>query len=177
MPHSASGIYSEYYAIKYPDEVSSIIMLDTTSSAIKEANVPKFVYKLSKVQQATGFSRIINSFVVPNLLKESNGYTRQEIKEYSRFINHLFNDTIIDQNVRFNDNIIEVMGMDFPDAVSVLKIVPTGTIKQVKEEYQMDHINRLGVNAKYIIIDGSHFIYHTNITDIYDATIDFLYKR
>lgn len=67
--------------------------------------------------------------------------------------------------------------INFPDAVSVLKIVPTGTIKQVKEEYQMDHINRLGVNAKYIIIDGSHFIYHTNITDIYDATIDFLYKR
>jgi len=133
MPHSASGIYSEYYASKYPQEISSIIMLDTTSSAIKETNVPEFVYKLSKLQQATGFNRIINALVVPSLLKESNGYTKQEINDYARFLNHSFNNTIIDQNLRLNDNIVEVMGMNFPDEVSVLKIVQLAQLSKLEK--------------------------------------------
>lgn len=174
MPHSASGIYSEYYAIKHPSEVSAIIMLDTTSSAVKDTKVPKFVYKLSQVQQATGFNRIINSFVVPRLLKESNGYTKEEISAYGRFMNHGGNDTIVDQGVRFYDNVIQVMGMDFPRDVPVLKIVPTGTIKQVGEEYQRNHINKLGENARYVIFEGSHFVYHTNISEIYQTTVQFL---
>ncbi len=30
MPHSISGVYAQYYASTYPDEVDAIIMLDTT---------------------------------------------------------------------------------------------------------------------------------------------------
>jgi len=33
MPYSCSGIYAEYYAHKYPDEIEAIIMLDCTSTA------------------------------------------------------------------------------------------------------------------------------------------------
>lgn len=44
MPHSSSGIYSEYYAAKYPNEVSAIIMLDTTSTAkTGTGNPPKLL--------------------------------------------------------------------------------------------------------------------------------------
>lgn len=176
MPHSGSGIYSEYYATKYPDEVSAIIMLDTTSSAKTEANVPKFVYGLGKVQQAIGLARIINPFVVSSALSmnKENGYTEQEVNDYIKFMNHNNNDTVIDQLSRLNDNILEVMKMDFPDEVPVLKLVAAQTIKQVGEEYQTNHLKRLGVNAKSITLRGSHFIYHTNVSDIYDATNTFL---
>lgn len=174
IPHSASGIYSEYYAIKYPSEISEIVMLDTTSSAIKEPTIPKFVFLLSKLQQATGFSRIINAFVVPMLLKKRNGYTNKEIHDYGKFINHSLNDTIIDQNIRFKENVNELMRMDFPKEIRVLKIVPNGTIKQVGEKYQIEHLRKLGQQAKYIKVDGSHFIYQTQPKLICDYTIKFL---
>lgn len=176
MPHSGSGIYSEYYAAKYPDEVSAIIMLDTTSSAKTETIVPKFVYGFSKVQQSIGLNRIVNFFVVPSLLKKENGYTEKEISDYGKFINHYYNDTIADQLSRSNDNIIEVMGMDFPNEVPVLKLIASQTTKQVGDEYQTNHLSRLGVNAESITLNGSHFIYHSDVARIFEATNTFLEK-
>lgn len=176
MPHSGSGIYSEYYAAKYPDEVSAIIMLDTTSSAKTETIVPKFVYGISKVQQSIGLNRIVNFFVVPSLLKKENGYTEKEISDYGKFINHYYNDTIADQLSRSNDNIIEVMGMDFPNEVPVLKLIASQTTKQVGDEYQTNHLSRLGVNAESITLNGSHFIYHSDAARIFEATNTFLEK-
>ena len=176
MPHSGSGIYSEYYAAKYPDEVSAIIMLDTTSSAKTETIVPKFVYGISKVQQSIGLNRIVNFFVVLSLLKKENGYTEKEISDYGKFINHYYNDTIADQLSRSNDNIIEVMGMDFPNEVPVLKLIASQTMKQVGDEYQTNHLSRLGVNAESITLNGSHFIYHSDAARIFEATNTFLEK-
>lgn len=176
MPHSGSGIYSEYYATQYPDEVSAIIMLDTTSSAKTETNVPEFVSKLGKIQQAIGLNRISNSLVVSSVLKMTteNGYTEQEISDYKKFMNHYYNDTMVDQILRLNDNILEVMSMDFPKEVPVLKIIASETTKQVGQQYQTDHLNKLGDNAKSITLDSSHYIYHANIIDICDATRTFL---
>ena len=176
MPHSGSGIYSEYYAAKYPDEVSAIILLDTTSSAKTETIVPKFVYGISKVQQSIGLNRIVNFFVVPSLLNKENGYTEKEISDYGKFINHYYNDTIADQLSRSNDNIIEVMGMDFPNEVPVLKLIASQTTKQVGDEYQTNHLSRLGVNAESITLNGSHFIYHSDVARIFEATNTFLEK-
>lgn len=174
MPHSASGIYCEYYASKYPHEISSIIMLDTTSSAVKEANIPRFIYQLSMIHQVTGFNRIINHFIVPILLQERHGYTKKEIHDYKIFMNNILNKTIIDQNIRFKDNVKEVMTLNFPKDVSVLKIVSSGTLKQLGEKYQIEHVNRLGCNSAYSIIDGSHFLYQTQAKKICEITHNFL---
>lgn len=179
MPHSGSGIYSEYYATKYPDEVSAIIMLDTTSSAKTEPNVPKFVFTLGKVQQAIGLRRFFNPLIVKSTLSmtEANGYTKKEIDDYTKFMNHLNNDTIFDQLARLNDNIREVMGMEFPSNVPVLELAASGTVKQVGEQYQIDHLKRLGGNAQLTVIEGTHFIYHTAISQIVEATDSFLDKN
>lgn len=178
MPHSGSGIYSEYYASLYPEEVSAIIMLDTTSSAEVGENIPRFVSKIGEIQQAIGLSRIVNPFVVSSVLKMTveNGYTKQEISDYQKFMNHYYNKTMADQIFRLNDNILEVMKLDFPEDVPVLKIIASETTKQVGEQYQIDHLNRLGVHAESITIDSSHYIYHEKGQDICDATNDFLAK-
>ena len=121
MPHSASGIYSEYYATKYPGEVSAIIMLDTTSSAKTEPNVPKFIFSLGKVQQAIGLSRFFNPLIVKSTLSmtEANGYTKKEMGDYIKFMNHLNNDTTFNQLARLNNNIREVMAMEFLSTVPI----------------------------------------------------------
>lgn len=178
MPHSGSGIYSEYYAAEYPDEVSAIIMLDTTSSAKTEVNIPRFVSKLGAVQQAIGLSRIVNPLVVSSVLKMTpeNGYTEQEISDYKKFMNHYYNDTMADQIFRLNENILEVMKLDFPAEVPVLKMIASETTKQVGAQYQTDHLNRLGTHAQSITIDSTHYLYHANIVDICNATSVFLAK-
>jgi len=61
MPHSISSVYSEYYASKYPNEVTAIISLDGTSTAYIGDDMPGFVKSLlgvAKFQQAIGFTSI-----------------------------------------------------------------------------------------------------------------------
>jgi pimeloyl-ACP methyl ester carboxylesterase len=176
MPHSASGIYSEYYAAKYPEEVSAIVMLDTTSTAVDaKGNMPKFVYGIGKLQQATGLTRLTMG-LVPTTQKEENGYTAKEIADYKLFTMHVLNDTMIDQSFRMIDNILEVKALPFPVDVPVLKIITTQSVKRVGEAYQADHLKRLGANVPSILIDSTHFIYQTHVADLIKATQDFLHQ-
>jgi len=176
MPHSASGVYSEYYAAQYPDEVSAIIMLDATSTAkMGGVNLPKFVYGIAKLQQACGQSRI--SFaLMPPAQKIENGYTEKEISDYKLFNYHVLNDTMIDQSYRMLDNIKQVNAIAFPQTIPVLKLISSETNKKAGAEYQTNHLNRLGAKAESKIIDSSHFIYQTHVADICDATNAFLKK-
>jgi pimeloyl-ACP methyl ester carboxylesterase len=166
MPHSASGIYSEYYAAKYSDEVSAIVMLDTTSTAKTEAkNLPEFTYEIGKLQQACGMTRLVNSLVTP-AQKAENGYTVKEINDYRMFTNHVLNNTIIDQSMRTLDNINEVSAIAFPQGIPVLKLISSQAVEKTGKEYQTGHLNRLGSNVESKVIDGTHFFYQTNIANI-----------
>ena len=178
MPHSGSGIYTEYFATTYPEEVLAIIMLDTTSSAELTVNIPKFVYRYAKVKQAIGLARPLNSFIVSSVLKinKKNGYTQTEINDYTKFMSHYYNDTVTDQLAQLNQNIEEVRGMDFPVKIPVLKLVASETArgKQTGERYQNAHMERLGRNAEWRIIEGNHYLYHGYVEDICSAAKDFL---
>lgn len=94
-------------------------------------------------------------------------------------MSHYYNDTIADQLVRLNENIEEVMGMDFPSKIPVLKLVASETAqgKQTGEAYQNAHMERLGASAEWRIIEGNHYLYHGHVEDIYSATNDFLNNR
>lgn len=176
MPHSASGIYCEYYAAKYPNEVSAIIMLDTTSTAkTGTKNLPKFLYGFSKLQQDCGLTRITYG-LIPSAQKTENGYTEKEISDYKLFSYHVLNDTIINQSYHLLDNINEVNTIDFPQEIPVLKLISSYAVKKEGEEYQTSHLNRLGSNTESTTIDCSHFIYQTNVTHICNATNTFLGK-
>ncbi|MEI8199499.1 MAG: alpha/beta hydrolase [Eubacteriales bacterium] len=176
MPHSASGIYSEYYAAKYPGEVSAIIMLDTSSTAITQTgNPPKFLYGMGKLQQACGLTRLSYT-LMPPVQKVENGYTKKEIRDYKLFAGHVLNDTIIDQSLRMLDNINEVKAMSFPQQIPVLKLISTQSEKRVGVEYQSNHLKRLGANTESKVIDGTHFLYQTNVSDICKEADAFLEK-
>lgn len=167
MPFSASGIYCEYYAAKYPDEVSALILLDTTSSAEKDTT-PKFVLRLGnhlgKFQQAVGMQRVINRLLLPSILgmNKENGYTKKEIDDFIKFANHVNNDTIANQILWFGENVLEVMEMEFPKEVPVLMLSADGYEKEKWKKYRDDHLKRLGKHAQYKVIAGSSHgsIYH-----------------
>ena len=162
MPYSASGIYCEYYATKYPGEVEGLILLDTTSSAEREASTPGFVIKITKFQRAIGISRFINPLILPKAtgITESNGYTKEEVKEILKFTNHVGNDTTDNQLMEHSATILEVMEMEFPKSVPVLMLSADGYTKGKWKTYREAHLKRLGEHAKVKVIDGSN---HSNI--------------
>lgn len=170
IPHSASGVYSEYYAAKYPEEVSAILMIDTTSTAVEtKGNLPKFVYGIGKLQQATGLTRLTMG-LMPATQKVENGYTAKEIADYKLFTLHMLNDTMIDQSYRMIDNLNEVKAMPFPAEIPVLKVISTQSLKRVGEAYQTDHLKRLGESVPSILVDSTHFVYQTHVSDLVAAT-------
>lgn len=77
-----------------------------------------------------------------------------------------------------NDNVNEVNSIVFTSEVPVLKLISSDFQKRVKDgdEIQKSHVKRLGANAESQMIDGSHGFYQTNVTDISDATSNFLKK-
>ena len=175
IPHSGSGIYSEYYAIKYPNEVSAIIMLDTTSSAKTWVNVPKFLGPMYRIQQSINLGRLFNPIIVSVLgISEKNGYTEKEVKDFNTYYNYLYNDATIDQLFRFSENIREVMELDFPSEVPVLKIIASKQNPGVEKDYHTNHIARLSENTELITLEGNHFIYHMAVMEIAEATTSFL---
>ncbi|MEO4055067.1 alpha/beta hydrolase [Solibacillus sp. CAU 1738] len=186
MPHSVSGVYSEYYAAKYPDEVSAIIMLDTTPTVKMESNLQTFVmepknakimYGFGTLLQETGLNRILNGFL-PSAQTVENGYTEKEISDNKLFSYHVLNDTIINQALSLKDIVNEVNSVVFPSEIPVLKLISSVNQNQLKdgEEIQKNHLNRLGTNAESKLIEGSHGFFQTNITDISEATSNFLKK-
>ncbi len=187
MPHSVSGIYSEYYAAQYPDEVEALILLDTTTTAVEELTKspepPKWVYKIAQFQQSIGVIRL-NTKLAPETKLTSNGYTTKEIEDYSHYAAHVINPTWIDQASRTGENIKDVSTTDFPDAIPVLKIIASDTVKSIAKQYkedgmayQMRHLSRLGDHASYQIVEATHFIYQTKVDEIVAMTEEFLSKH
>ncbi len=162
VPHSASGVYCEYYAAKHPEEISAVVMVDTTSTAKNKAkNPPKFVYSIGKVQQACSLTRL-----APVPQKQENGYTDKEIKDYRRFTGHVLNDTVIDQSLRLLENVNEVSDMPFPREIPVIKLISSQSEKKAGKAYQTNHLERLGEAAESKVLEGTHFLYQTKAAEI-----------
>lgn len=181
MPHSASGVYSEYYASRYPGEIKGIIMLDTTSTGeTVTKNPPGFVFSIAKFQQRIGMTRL-NAKLAPETKKIENGYTQKEISDYATFTAHVLNDTMIDQSMRLGANINEVHVLQFPDHIPVMKLISTQSVKIIAKQrkgdgmgYQQQHLKKLGAQANYQIINASHFVYQTKAAEIADIATRFI---
>lgn len=184
MAHSISSVYSEYYASKYPDEVQTIISLDGTSSAYIGADMPAFVKSLlgvAKFQQAIGFTSIMATIVTNkgNLL--SIGYTEKEISDIIYYAGFSMNNNTLDQIANTTDYIKDVNKLSYPKNMPYFKIISRKTyetknsqIKITPQEYQEQHLARIGDQAKYEILDGTHFIYLNNVDRISEITDEFL---
>ncbi len=191
MPHSISGVYSEYYATKYPEEVKGMILLDTTPTAYT-MEIPKEIiraYNMSKFIQNISLQRLLSSFDNEDVLIEEglsltteNGNTQKEIDDYEKYKSYTVNDTIIEQLGNLNLCIEEVKNLPFPEDIPVLKIMAKETIKskQSSEDIQRKgseeaHLKRLGANTSHVILDSSHnLIYRNQIEEIKRLTDEFI---
>ena len=171
MPHSISSVFSEYYATKYPKEVEAIISLDGTSTSYYD-EMPGFVKYLlgvAKFQQAIGVTSVVGSLTTNRNYLLSNGYTEKEIDNMVAFAGFAVNNNVLEQISNSADYIKQTMDFPYPASVPYFKVIssytyetPNKQIKITPQDYQNQHLARIGHQAKYEILDGNHFIYLNN---------------
>ena len=187
MAHSISSVYSEYYASKYPEEVQAIISLDGTSSAYIGADMPGFVKSLlgvAKFQQAIGFTSIMAPIAANKGKLLSFGYTENEINDLIVYAGFSMNDNTLAQIANTTDYIKDANKLTYPGNVPYFKIISRKTyetknsrIKITPQAYQEQHLDRIGNQVKYEILEGTHFIYLNNVDRISEITEEFLSKQ
>jgi len=189
MPHSISGIYSEYYASQYPDEVEGLILLDTTPTTDTLTDVDRnavSMVKTAKFLQDVGLFRIVISLAPDESVINSNfngmlagDHTRKELEDFGKHRSFSFNNTTLKQMENIKGCIDEVKAFSFPRDIPVLKIIAKDTFENEViggEEYQTDHLKRIGDHAESVVLEGTHMIYYTQIDEIKRLTDEFVSK-
>lgn len=175
MPHSISGVYAEHYASIYPAEVKAIISLDG-SPTVHYASPPaimKLALSLGKLQQAAGTTSILAALITNRKSLLASGYTSEEIDHVITFAGFALNDTVLEQILHSAEFIKETMDLPFPASVPYFKIIskqtyerPNKQLPMSPQEYQHQHLARIGEHARYEVLEGSHFIYLKNADHI-----------
>lgn len=184
MAHSISSIYSEYYASKYSDEVKGIISLDGTSSAYIGEDMPDFIKPLlgiAKLQQAIGLSSILAPIATNKDKLLDTGYTQKEISDLLSYAGFSMNDNVLEQISSSTDYIKDTNKLKYPENIPYFKIISKQTyetknnqIKITPQEYQKQHLARIGSHSQYEVLEGTHFIYLNNVDKISIITDKFL---
>ncbi|NCC12988.1 MAG: alpha/beta hydrolase [Spirochaetia bacterium] len=184
--HSISSAYSELYASLHPEEVEAIISLDGTSTALS-APMPAFAKALlaiARVQQDLGLTSLLGPLVTNADAIGSLGYTTQEIQDMLVFAGFSVNRTLLAQMGNVSESIEEVMRVPFPPQVPYLKLIASDTYEKPNPmlpvtpiEYQLQHLERIGGHAQYKVLEGTHYLYQTNVDKIVQLTDLFLASR
>ena len=169
-------------------EVQAVISLDGTSSAYYE-ETPAFVKPLLKVaivQQGSGLSSLAAALVTKKASLLSYGYTEKEINDMITFFGFTMNNTSLEQIANSADFIKETQQLPYPQDIPYFKVISRQTYEtsnpQLKkagitpQEYQTRHLERIGANAQFEILDGTHFIYLNNVEKITEITREFIGK-
>lgn len=168
-----------------------MILLDTTPTA-STMEIPEEMiaaYDVAKFIQNISLERLILSSVTEDVLIEKglaltteNGHTQKEIDNYKKYKSYTVNDTIIEQFGNLNNCIREVKDLPFSEDIPVLKIIAKETIENKQKSENIErigseeaHLERLGDNASYFILDSSHnSIYRTQAGEIAKLTDEFI---
>jgi|SRR6056297_3480483 len=186
MPHSISSVYCEYYASKYPNEVEALISLDGTSTAYYEdmPSFVKFILPVAKFQQGTGTLSLLARLTTKKEELQSFGYAEKEINDMITYGGFTMNNNILEQIESTSEYIKDTMDLPFPESVPYFKIIskktyetPNKQLKITPQEYQYEHLERIGEHAKYEILDGNHFIYANNVDKISEIVDNLLFKE
>jgi pimeloyl-ACP methyl ester carboxylesterase len=173
VPHSISGLYSLYYASKYPDEIKAIIGLDITvpKQSIYENQIsPLFYYNILRKM---GIIRLAIN-IIPSLyylpIFSNKNYSKEDINIFKAMIcRNYLNPTIDNEINMYTKNANDLLDYTFPNSIPITLIIANDTQKMSqklswKEDWITLHKNIIANNklGKITLMDGGHNIYWNN---------------
>lgn len=182
MPHSVSGIYSMYYANKYPDEIKAIIGIDCTlPQAVEYFNeaaptMPRYLSILAP----TGIARLAVYMNPEEYLPNADKGTYSDdnlrmTKSLSAW--NLGNKSIVAEVNEMKHNIDKAIDMSFPPEIPVMifnakddKVTEDG--KTIESFYQTQ-ISHLPSN-KLVVLEGHHYLHWSRYKEISETVHDFI---
>lgn len=183
MPHSFSGIYSLYYATKYPDEISAIIGLDDSKpNQMKNNNTPN-KHKYDNIKSFLGLYRIIDYFN-KNYMEDMffKGIDKSLYNDdlldlmHKDFVWH-YNSTpnINEENMTYK-NASELFDVKYPEKLPVLSILCSKNAEKESlgwVKLHQDVISNPSIQ-KIEILKGRHYIHYSQAEAISKLTENFL---
>lgn len=176
MPHSLGGIYSQYYAAKYPEEVKEIIMLDTTivkylCNNKEELNTSEGS-KLKLVSNVAHFTGI-DRFYYKNMYKDIECFNENEKDMICTMaIKNPFNETLANEGNMIVENCETVNKLEMHKDLPILKLIAIDDIKKInddfyKEELEYNKEEFKGMsNTKCKFMEGGHYLHYTKAKEI-----------
>jgi pimeloyl-ACP methyl ester carboxylesterase len=181
MPHSISGIYSLYYANKYPDEVKAVIGIDfTLPQALKYfgESAPTMPEYLSYVAP-TGIARLA-LYMIPNNflpLAEKGTYSAENLnitKAISTWKG--YNKNVVEEANEIKNNFEKTDDLTFTSDMPVLIFTPEkdklnedGKSKLTFYQKQLNN----SFLSKIITLDGHHYLHWTRYKEMSEQVNEF----
>ncbi|MGP0584298.1 alpha/beta fold hydrolase [Paenibacillus timonensis] len=173
MPHSISGIYSLYYANRYPDEVKAIIGIDSTLPQMMEyfgesayPAMPNYMSYLAP----SGIARLMVYFepnqVMPHAVKGT--YTEENLR-MTKAISawKTYNKNVVAEMNELKNNVDKTRTMKFPADLPVMIFTPKednlfGKSKISFYQTQLQHVNM----NQLVVLEGEHYLHWTQYKEM-----------
>ena len=189
LVHSISGVYGLNFIYSYPEKVKAFIAIDNTvyDEDLSEAMEMEQEYMLQAAQE---FDKLRNTFdsveefeaaiaADPSQygaeLPEIVGYTYTESdrEEYYRAFARSSNQTIQNEIQNMENSLGKIKGKKFPSTLPVLMLLSSDNVEtmpvwQTAHEEQLDFTSG---NHKLYVVEGSHYIWYTNLDRIVNYII------
>lgn len=183
MPHSFSGIYSMYYANKYPDEIAAIIGLDDSKPNQMKNNTAVTKHGYDKMKSFLGFYRIIDRFN-KNYMEDMffKGIDKNLYNEdllnlmHKDFVWHYNTAPNLNEENMCYKNASELFDVKYPETLPVLSILCSKNAEKESlgwVKLHQDVISNPSIQ-KIEILEGRHYIHYNQVEAISTLTMDFL---
>ena len=183
MPHSFSGIYSMYYATKYPEEVSAIIGLDDSKPNQMKNNNSVNKHGYDKIKSFLGTYRIID-FFNKNYMEDMffKGIDKSLYSEdlldlmHKDFVWHYNTIPNINEDNMTYQNASELFDVKYPEDLPVVSILCSKNAEKESLGWVKLHEDVISNSSiqKIEILEGRHYIHYSKVNSISKLTDAFL---
>ncbi|MEK3979145.1 alpha/beta hydrolase [Psychrobacillus sp. FSL K6-2836] len=174
MPHSISGVYSMYYANKYPEEIKAIIGIDPTlPNALEyfDESVPTMPKYMSYIAP-TGIARLALNLSPEDFLPlaDEGTYSEKNLKMTKILsVQRGYNKNVVNEANEINNNIKKTRNLMFPSDMSVM--IFTTNDKKVNEEgksnitFYQSELRNVSLH-KIVPLEGHHYLHWTQYKEM-----------
>lgn len=182
MPHSISGIYSIYYADKYPDEIKAVIGIDPTLPKALEyfdesaPTMPSFMRFIAPA----GIARLVLLVAPESFLPiaDAGTYSEQNLK-VTKTISawKCYNKNVVAEAKEISNNIDKTLDMSFSAEMPVL--IFTARKDKITEDgksnitFYQTYLSKL-TSKKLVDLEGHHYLHWTRYKEMNQYVNEFI---